>query len=318
MLFRIGFAALAATVVTAASATLRAQSLDEAPTANVARDDASAPTEHETTEAAGDTGERASTRRAPQLPLRGARRPYRVDWLADLIVLGATGSLWAVPEFMLDELVPRGRCPCDPAQLNALDRPTAGVSAPWAAVPSNIATIAFLALPATLDIVDVWRSRGTAWEWVEDAVVMGEALVVTGAAHQLARLTFQRPRPLAYGIDPSDSRLTQPNAYSSFYSLSAAQVTSSLLSGAVTFWMRHPTSNWRWVYLSSSIALSLGFGVTRSLVGAHFPTDVLVAWTMGTLVGVGIPLLHQRRDGMAINASVTGQQASVGLSMRWF
>ncbi len=305
---RAKFAALIATAVASASADVRAQSLDEPPTAATNSAATSSP----------DAGESDAQPRARASASRGARRPYRVDPLVDLLTLSATGSLWVVPEFMLDELIPRGRCPCDPAQLNALDRPTAGVSAPWAATPSNVATFAMLALPAALDIVDVWRSRASAWEWVEDAVVMGEALVVTGATHQLARLIFQRPRPLAYGIDPSDARLAQPNAYSSFYSLSAAQVTASLLSGAMTFWMRHPTSGWRWAYLSSAIALSVGFGVTRSLVGAHFPTDVIVAWTMGSLIGIGIPLLHQRRDGLSINGSVTGQQASIGLSMRWF
>ncbi len=71
---------------------------------------------------------------------------------------------------------------------------------------SNVATAFLLGLPAVIDAVDVWRAGGSFPEWVEDTVVIGQALIVTGAVNQLVRLGIQRPRPIAYGIDPADGR----------------------------------------------------------------------------------------------------------------
>jgi membrane-associated phospholipid phosphatase len=248
-------------------------------------------------------------------PARTARRPYALTPAVDLSVLAAGAALWIAPEFMLYSLVPRGRCPCDPAELNDLDRGAVGLSIPGTGPVSNAVQAILMALPAVIDIFDVWESRGTFPEWIEDAVVIGESLVVGGAINEVTKLIFQRPRPQGYGIDPGDGRLGDPDTYLSFYSLAAAEVFTAAVAGSVTFALRHPTSPWRWVYLGASTTLAAGFGLTRVLIGRHFPTDVLAAAAIGSLVGVLVPWVHRRPIPLTLGASVVPGAGVVTASM---
>ena len=262
------------------------------------------------TEATFPLGLRYGSAQAPEsdvsrrLRLRGARRPYALTIPIDLSLLVAGASLWVPLEFMLPEVVRLGRCPCDPAQLNALDRPVAGLSVQGPVGPiSNGLTAAFLALPAVIDMFDVWRSGGTVHEWIEDTVVIGEALVIGGAINEMTKILVQRPRPGAYGIDPASVHLTEADLYLSFYSLSGAEVFTAAMAGAVTYALRHPHSPWRWVYLGGAMTVASGFGLSRVLVGRHFPTDVLVAAAVGSAIGVIVPWLHQRPMPISIGAA---------------
>jgi membrane-associated phospholipid phosphatase len=254
----------------------------------------------------------------PPAPQRTARRPYRLYPALDLAVLVAGGALWVLPEFMQREIVHLGRCPCDPAMLNDLDRSTAGVSIPNTGDAVNVATAVMLVFPFAFDAFDVGRSRGSAYEWVEDTVVIGEALVVGGALQEITKLALQRPRPAAYGIDPNDPRLADPDLYLSFYSLSTAEIFTAATAGAVTHALRHPRSPWRWVYLGAAETLATAFGVTRFVTGKHFPTDVIAAAAVGGLVGLVVPVLHTRLPAVTLGAAVMPGTAMLTATVRTF
>ena len=70
------------------------------------------------------------------------------------------------------------------------------------------------------------------YEWVEDTVVIGESMIVSGAMVEIAKIAFQRPRPQAYGLAPDDPKVTFPDTYQSFYSLAADSNTGDgILAG---------------------------------------------------------------------------------------
>ena len=234
-----------------------------------------------------------------------ARRPYRLHPSLDTAVVLSGASIWLGTEFMYREVIPLGRCPCDPAILNDLDRPTAGLSVPNVTVLSNVATGLLLTLPAVLDAFDVWRSGGSVPEWIEDTLVLGEALVVGGAVSAMFKVMYQRPRPSAYGADPEDARFSDPNTYQSFYSLSTTEIVTAAIVGSTTYALRHPRGPWRWIYLGTAGTLAAGFGLSRVLTGKHFPTDVLAATAVGSLIGLLVPLLHERPLPVAFGAAAT-------------
>jgi membrane-associated phospholipid phosphatase len=238
-------------------------------------------------------------------PLRPARRPYRLYPTLDLAVLATGATLWFGPDNALAEIVRVNRCPCDPSILNSLDRSTAGVSVANSTVPSNIVAGVLLSLPALIDGADVWRSGGTFTEWFEDTIVLGEALLLGGAINGMAKLLYQRPRPSAYGADPDDPRFADPNTYLSFYSLSASELFTAAVVGSTTYALRHPHGAMRWVYLATSETLAVGFGISRVLTGKHFPTDVFAAAAVGSLIGVVVPLLHERPLPVMLGGTVT-------------
>jgi membrane-associated phospholipid phosphatase len=248
-------------------------------------------------------------------PVR-SRRPYALVPALDAAVLLAGATLWIAPENMLYDLVPLGRCPCDPARLNALDRPVAGLNVPGTGPLSNVFTAALLVLPSAIDLFDVRRTGGSIPEWVEDTIVIGEALIVGGAFAETAKLAFQRPRPQAYGIDPGDPRLGDPDTYMSFYSVAAAEVFTGAIAGAMTYAIRHPHGPGRWLYLAAAELAATGFGLSRVLFGRHFPTDVIAAAAMGTLIGVMVPWLHRRETPVVFGAAVTPGIALVTATLR--
>ena len=240
---------------------------------------------------------------SPSPPPRAALRPYRLHLALDAVTLGAGAAMWLGPDASLREMVRLGRCPCDPAVLNDLDRSTAGATLGDITAVSNVATGLLLAAPAVFDAFDVWRSRGSVPEWIEDTLVLGEALVVGGAINEFTKIAFQRPRPSLYGVDPADPRLDDPNSYLSFYSTSAAEIFTAAVAGSVTYALRHPHGVGRWIYLATATLLASGFGLTRVLGGKHFPTDVLAAAGVGSLLGLGIPLLHARGVPVTLGAA---------------
>jgi membrane-associated phospholipid phosphatase len=239
------------------------------------------------------------------------RRPYRLSPAVDLAVLLSGASLWAGSELMLNEVVPLGRCPCDPARLNDIDRSTAGRTGPDLTLPANVTLGVLLALPALLDGYDVWRGHGRAPEWIEDTLVLGQALVVGGALNAMVKIAVQRPRPSAYGLDPASPRLDDPNTYLSFYSLSAAELFTAAAVGATTYALRHPHGAARWVYLGVAGTLATGFGISRVVLGKHFPTDVIAAAALGSLVGLVVPMLHERPLPLSLGAMVGPGAVSV-------
>lgn len=128
--------------------------------------------------------------------------------------------------------------------------------------------------------------------------------MVGGALNEMTKLALQRPRPALYGIDPGSALLNDPDSYLSFYSLAGAEIFTAAVAGSVTFALRHPRSPWRWVYLAGALTGATAFGATRFAFGRHFPTDVLAAAAIGSLVGLVIPYLHVRPLHVGLGAQV--------------
>jgi membrane-associated phospholipid phosphatase len=168
---------------------------------------------------------------------------------------------------------------------------------------SAVTQAVLLALPPVIDALDVFLSHGDALEWVEDTIVMGQTMLISGAFTEIAKISFQRPRPVGYGLDPSDSNVNFPDTYQSFWSLAANLAFVNATSGAVTYALRHPDGPWRWVYLGAAYLAAGTFSVTRFVFGKHFPTDVIVGVLTGSLTGLAVPWLHRRKLPVTVGAA---------------
>jgi len=218
---------------------------------------------------------------------------YRVHFAADGAITAAAALTWfAVPLVQPD--LARKSCPCDASELPLFDRDVAGVRRDAFASASDVALIASYALGGALDGVQIIARGHRAEVWLEDALVMGEAIAINGAITQGFKLAFSRPRPWLYGLPSSSPELEDGSHYVSFYSGHTSGAFAALFSYAHTFALRNPEPAYRVAVYGGAAALAGTVGVLRVVSGKHFPSDVLAGALAGTAIGLVVPLLHAR------------------------
>jgi membrane-associated phospholipid phosphatase len=210
---------------------------------------------------------------------------YRLNLLVDIPVtaIGAVGT--AVP-YLASSTFVHPSCPCDPDDINILDRHAVGNDSSTAETIGNWAVGVAVAGPVALELLTV-RNRKTLFE---DLAVYAEVMAVNGGLLALSKFVVQRPTPEAYAGNPEV--IDRPGGYLSFYSGHTSYAFAALSAGSLTLSLRAERPLiWPWV-----VTGVVGGGVASVMVlsGAHFPTDVAMGALAGTAVGVGIPLLHLR------------------------
>jgi membrane-associated phospholipid phosphatase len=210
---------------------------------------------------------------------------FQVDSTRDGLVIGASAVAAVVQYLFADQLI-TPRCPCDPDEVNAFDRPVIGNDSHPAEVASDVTLALTLTVPLLLDGLDLGLSR----PFYEDAVVFVEALAIDAALFSLVKAAVHRPLSIVYS-GQAPSLVDSPRGYRSFYSGHAALAFAALSVTSVTLDLRYDAGVWPWL---ASAAIGASVAIERVAAGRHFYTDVLVGFGVGTLVGTVVPLLHLR------------------------
>ena len=119
------------------------------------------------------------------------------------------------------------------------------------------------------------------------------------------RFGIRRPRPTQYegGADVDMSDLERHLSFPSGHSTTSAALATSF---AMTYWLRHPDSPWRWAVAGGSVAAATLAGYGRVGAGRHFPSDHIAGQVIGTAFGILIPLAH--KANVAVNVSTGRHQ----------
>ena len=107
----------------------------------------------------------------------------------------------------------------------------------------------------------------------KDAAVVIATILVGRLLVELQKLAFERPRPDAL------LRLVEVDSFS-FPSGHAANSMIACLAIAMAL---ASASKWRGYALAMALALSAAIGLTRVLLGVHWPSDVVAGWSFGIL-----------------------------------
>lgn len=234
---------------------------------------------------------------APALPVAAVPTPdlalYRLDPALDTAIAVGGAALWTGAFFVVSPQQKNRICdPCDPAELNALDRPFVRFHDPAWRWPGNVAYFLPAAAFIVLDIRDVgWRR----WRvWMTDFLVLMEAMVLQGVVTEVFRRTVLRPRPFLYEAGVYSDERGEGEATFSFYSGHVSSVFTLATGLAYTWTLRHPRSRWLApLWIGAFLVASLS-PISRVASGDHFPTDVLVGSVVGTAFGLGWPALRHR------------------------
>jgi membrane-associated phospholipid phosphatase len=176
---------------------------------------------------------------------------------------------------------------CDPNDLNALDRTTAGWWSPAWATATDVGILALIGGAATTLVVDEgWLNA------LNDAVVITESAAAGMAVSSILTLATNRPRPFLYG---ENAPLEDRNRPSGSFSYSSSHSTVSFAIATSTFVALkrlHPRSPWPWLAAGIGGAGAAFVATGRVMAGMHFISDAVGGAVVGTSMGVLVPAMH--------------------------
>jgi membrane-associated phospholipid phosphatase len=109
-------------------------------------------------------------------------------------------------------------------------------------------------------------------------------------------------------------------AKNSFFAGHVALVATSTFFTAKVFSDYHPDSKLKWAFYGVAIGASGATGYLRHRAGKHFPSDILIGTTVGTLSGMLVPTFHKNKAFKNNNLSIlpfAGKSNGVALLYRF-
>lgn len=147
-----------------------------------------------------------------------------------------------------------------------------------------------------------------------DALIIAEATAVAGVLNQVAKFGFARERPFVHFLprapnavraltdSPSDDNLS---FFSGHTTLAFVMATSS---GTVATLRGYRLAPFVW---GAGLTMAASTGYLRIAADKHYFSDVMTAAIIGSIVGVGVPLLfHSKASGGTTTAGTTAQALS--------
>jgi hypothetical protein len=245
----------------------------------------------------------------------GPRSIYRIDPLLDGALIAA-GTVAAVIPYLFAKQLIHPHCPCDPRDVNWLDRGSIGDASKLADDLSDVTMVAAVVAPPLLDALDLGvLDQGVRGELLEDLVVYAETMAIDTAFVSVTKAAVQRPLPRVYAGEAG--LINSPNGYRSFYSGHTTSTVAALSAGAMTWTLRHGDTAWNrtWPWLVTGLVGS-SVAAERVLAGRHFVSDVLVGAATGAAIGILVPYLHARAPGVAVGIAPADGGGQLALSLR--
>ena len=127
-----------------------------------------------------------------------------------------------------------------------------------------------------------------AWQWhqhrLSRAVFIMLGTMLSAAITTVAKYFFDRPRPQLWPRIVEAAHTSFPSGHSTY----AAALATLVI---ILYW--HTPQ--RWLVTAAALLFAFGMGLSRMVLGVHYPTDVVIGWITGS---VTVILLQQvmRRD----------------------
>ena len=147
---------------------------------------------------------------------------------------------------------------------------------------------------------------------LETGVMFIETMILTHAGKEIIKDLVPRYRPYTYFAEPIDDEFT--NSFPSGHTALTFAVCSF---SAFAYSHMFPDSEYILPFGIGAYTTAAVTGLLRVLSGSHFISDVLAGALIGSVFGIGVPLLHTIKSStgisMAVNQYETGE-ISVTLS----
>ncbi len=146
--------------------------------------------------------------------------------------------------------------------------------------------------PASVFIAEGVTGNMSVKEEFSLALMYAETVCLGNAVKEVIKMSVQRPRPYMYFDNPDAASLENHDFEFSF--LSGHTLNAFMGAGFLSynFCKYYSDSSYKIPVVLTSYGLACATGTFRMLSGNHFPTDVLAGAALGTVIGIGVPVVH--------------------------
>ena len=175
--------------------------------------------------------------------------------------------------------------------INSFDRPIADNYSPKSKSASDKFFFGSMPLPLLLLLDKKIRKDG-----LKVGLLYLETMGTTGALYTISAMLANRYRPYAYNENVDIDTRTKGGVKNSFFAGHPALVASCTFFTAQVYAHYHPNMKCKWILYTIAAGATAATGILRMQSGNHFRTDVITGVTLGTLVGIFVPYIHQNRS----------------------
>lgn len=217
-------------------------------------------------------------------------RPHR-----ESIIWGATGGINAAGIILNLENKPFTINGLNALHRNnirlAFDRKATNNWSPRSAKISDVFMYGAYTAPLWLGWSPIFRQKSNAGTMTAMAA---QTFLLTAGITNVVKNSVRRPRPFLYNPDAPLADKLERDGRQSFFSGHTSTTAAMCFFTAFTYAKVYPQKRSKYVVWGAAIVLPALTGFYRIKAGKHFPSDVVVGYTVGALTGVLVPYWHRR------------------------
>ena len=230
---------------------------------------------------------RATDISAPKPPV------YKLKPLIDF-PLTAVNTAWTLYAFTQIYSKPSS----NPEDVLSLDRNDINKFDRWAVRPysPHLDKISYIPFQAAMPLPLAFLIfKNTRKDFFKLTFLYLEAMSITGLLYTASTYFNDRYRPYVYSPGTEMSQRINGGGKNSFYAGHPALVATSVFFMAKVFADYNPDSKFKWVGYTLAGGITAYTGYLRHRGGMHFPSDLLLGITQGTLTGILVPHFHKHK-----------------------
>ncbi|GAA4397592.1 hypothetical protein GCM10023187_07230 [Nibrella viscosa] len=251
-----------------------------------------------------------------------SQSPYRLAWKKEAILLGASavtiGTSYGLGLSLLplqeDEIINLNRL-----NIKPFDRSATYNWSPSAKLASDLTLLGSLG-----SVGLVWLPTIKRDDWTVVPLMFIETLALNNGIQRSIKNGVRRNRPFLYNPDVPLAEKEIKDARRSFFSGHTANAFASAVFASEVFRHYFPDSRLKPVVWTGTLTLATATAYLRYAAGRHYPTDLLAGAAFGSLIGWGIPKLHQVKNRSEVfrrltvepwtNGTASGLYVSINLN----
>ncbi|SOD81611.1 phosphatase PAP2 family protein [Spirosoma fluviale] len=224
-----------------------------------------------------------------------AQSPYALKTGRELTLLGAGVASFGTSVLLgstVDPLTSAQVAGLDRLEVNAFDRKA---TYHWSPTADKLSDVTLAGNVAMLGLLSV-GTKPMRQDFKTVAVMYIETVALSSGIERTIKAITQRSRPFVYNpAAPLEEKLTRDASQSFFSGHATVAFSTAVFTGEV---FRHyfPHSRLKPVVWVGALGLASASAILRYEAGLHYPTDLLAGAAFGSLVGWGIPKLHEVKN----------------------
>ncbi len=240
-----------------------------------------------------------------------AQDKFSTNYAIELVTLSSAGFLIS-SAFLLenDQPISSGELnSLNKNDINFFDRSATQFYSKSLSTVSDVLLVSSLSLPVFLIFSNPSES---------DLKTIGlmylETLSLTFGVTNLTKNLTQRFRPYAYNSNVPLTERQKPDARKSFFSGHTSMAFASAIFFINVF--NELNSDKKIFVTAGSLSLASAVGLLRFFSGNHYPTDIIAAGIMGSIIGYAITEVHKTKENPSILLNTTPNLISMKIYLR--